>query len=78
MKAKNNSQEPNQTNNSNNSNGYVKRYFDTLKSLIKDEANKPADERSRDIKALILTIIIVSILLLIAWNVPFIHNLIFP
>ncbi len=75
MKPKNNSQESNQ---SNNSGGYVKNFFNTLKSLVQNEKNKPADERSRDIKALILTIIIVAILLLIAWNVPFIHNFLFP
>ena len=64
--------------NTNNSQGYFKRYSSTLKSLIHDEAHKSSEERSRDLKALLLTIIIIPILIFIVWKIPFLHNLIFP
>ena len=64
--------------NTNNSQGYFKRYTSVIKSLIHDETHKSSEERSRDLKALILTIIIVAFLIFIAWKVPFLHNLIFP
>ena len=63
---------------SNEKESYIKRYTSTISSIIKESKNKPADERSRDLKALILTIIIISILIFIFWKVPFLHNLIFP
>ncbi len=62
----------------NNSQSYFGRYFSTIKSLIYNETKKSSEERSKDFKALILTIIIVSILIFIFWKVPFLHNLIFP
>lgn len=55
-----------------------KKYDNTIRSLINDEANKPKEERSRDIKALILTIIIICILIFIAWKIPFIREFLFP
>lgn len=57
---------------------YFKRYSSTISSLIKDAKNKPAEERFRDRTALILTIFIISMIVFIFWNVPFLHNLIFP
>ena len=57
---------------------YIKNYSSTIKSIIHNEINKPQEERSRDLKALILTIIIVSILVVIFLKVPFLHKLIFP
>ena len=63
---------------SNEKESYIKRYTSTISSIIKESKNKPAEERSRDLKALILTIIIISILIFIFWKVPFLHNLIFP
>lgn len=63
---------------SNEKESYFKRYSSTISSLIKDAKNKSPDERSRDLKALILTIIIISILVFIFWKIPFLHNLIFP
>ncbi len=53
-------------------------YFSSIKSVIKDEKLKPQDERSRDFKALLLTIVIISALVFIAWKVPAIHNYLFP
>ena len=61
-----------------NEESYIRRYTSTISSIIKDARKKPAEERSRDFKALILTIIIISILLFIFWKVPFLNNLIFP
>lgn len=55
-----------------------KKYAGTISTLIKDEAKKPAEERSRDLTAAILTIIIISILVFVFWKVPFLHNIIFP
>lgn len=55
-----------------------KKYASTISTLIKDEAKKPAEERSRDLTATILTIIIISILVFVFWKVPFLHNIIFP
>ena len=56
----------------------AKSYINNIKSVIINEKNKPQDERSRDFKALILTIIIISILMFIFWKVPFIRNYLFP
>lgn len=60
------------------SESYFKRYISTIGTLISNEAKKPAEERSKDLLALILTIIIITILILIFWKVPFLNNLIFP
>ncbi len=73
--------DPNNTNtkkNTTNNEGYIKRYTSTFKSLINNEIHKDSDERSRDFKALILTIIIVAILIFIIWKIPFLHSFIFP
>jgi len=67
-------------NNSNNEEkeSYFQRYSSAISSLIKDAKNKPSEECFRDRTALILTIFIISLLVFIFWNVPFLHNLIFP
>ena len=57
---------------------YFKKYINQVGDMIQDERRKPAEERSRDFKALVLTIIIVSILIFIFWKVPFLRNIIFP
>lgn len=57
---------------------YIKKYVSGIGTLIYNETKKPAEERSRDLKALILTIIIVSILIFIFWKVPFLNKLVFP
>ena len=57
---------------------YIQRYSSTIKSLIREQANKPQEERSRDFKALILTLIIIPIIVFIFWKVPFLHKFIFP
>ena len=62
----------------NNSQAYLGRYFSTIKNLIYNETKKSHEERSKDFKALILTIIIISILIFIFWKVPFLHSFIFP
>ena len=65
-------------NNSNRPQGYFKKYFFAFKSLLQSEVNKSSDERAKDFKALILTIIIIAILIFVAWQVPFLHDFIFP
>lgn len=57
---------------------YFKRYVSTIGTLISNEAKKPSEERSKDLLALILTIIIIAILIFVFWKVPFLNNLIFP
>ena len=75
MKINNNSKN---INNKNNVQSYFKKYTRNLTSLIKNEINVPPEERATNFKALILTIIIISILVFIFWKVPFLHNFIFP
>ena len=57
---------------------YAKSYYTSIKSAIQNESQKPQDERARDFKALILTIIIITVLIIVCWNVPFIKNFLFP
>lgn len=57
---------------------YAKSYINNIKSAIQNEANKPQEERARDFKALILTIIIISLLVFVFWKVPLIRNYLFP
>jgi len=71
-------QNTNDNNQSNEKESYFKRYTSTISSIIKDAKNKPSEERFRDRTALIITIFIISMLVFIFWNVPFLHNLIFP
>ena len=73
----NNTKATNQNDSSEN-NSYIKRYSDTIKSLIQQELKKPASEQKKDLKALILTILIISILIVIFFKVPFLNNWIFP
>ena len=63
---------------SNEKESYIKRYTSAISSLIKESKNKSSEERFRDITAIIITIFIISMLVFIFWNVPFLHNLIFP
>lgn len=57
---------------------YLKNFIFSIKSLIQNEKNKPAEERSKDLTALVLTIIIVTIILFIFWKVPFLKKFLFP
>ncbi len=57
---------------------YAKQYINNFKTLIKNEAAKPQEERSRDFKALVLTVIIISFLLILFWKIPFLRNYLFP
>ena len=56
----------------------AKSYINDIKSAIHNETLKPQEERARDFKALILTIIIISILVFVFWKVPVIRNYLFP
>ena len=82
MKIKNKSKEYTDKKNQNFDNitpqTYFKRYSSTIKELISSEVNKSQEERSKDLKALIITIVIVAILIFVFWKVPFLHSLIFP
>lgn len=56
----------------------LKEIVSNIPTLISDELKKPKGERSKDLKALALTIIIVSIIIFIFIKVPFLNKLIFP
>lgn len=55
-----------------------KQYSTDFKSLIRNEFKKPKEERSKDLIALVLTLIIVAIIIFICWKVPALHNFLFP
>ena len=57
---------------------YVKKYISSFATLIYNETKKPKEERSKDMIALVLTIIIVTIIVIVFWKVPFLKNIIFP
>ena len=80
IKIKNKSQKypENLENENSKKDSYFKRYADSIKDLIINETKKSPDERSRDLTALILTIIIISILVFLFWKIPFLNNLLFP
>ena len=50
----------------------------SIPHLIREQAKKPQKERSDSLKALILTILIVSIIIFIFIKIPFLNKLIFP
>lgn len=68
----------NQTDNNGNNQSIFKKYSNNLKSLIQAEIKKPKEERSKDLIALIITLIIVAIIIFICWKVPVLHDFIFP
>lgn len=55
----------------------LKDLADSFPSFIENQKKKSKEERSTDLKALILTIIIVSIIIFIFLKVPFLRNLLF-
>lgn len=55
-----------------------KKYLKTIGTILYDETKKPKEERSKDLTALILTIIIVAIIIIVFWKVPVLHNFLFP
>lgn len=57
---------------------YFKRYISSIGDLIYKETKKSPEERSKDLKALILTIIIVTVIIFVFIKVPFLNKLIFP
>ena len=56
----------------------LKDLLNNVPSLIKNHKQKPKDERSKDIKALFLTLAIVSIIILAFVKIPFLQKLVFP
>lgn len=56
----------------------AKSYLGDIKEAIKNEAQKPKEEKSKDLKAMLLTVVIVAILLFVFWKIPFIRNYLFP
>ena len=56
----------------------LKDLFSSIPTFIREQSKKPHDERSKSLKALLLTILIVSILIFIFIKVPFLNKLLFP
>ncbi len=56
----------------------LKQFVSSIATLIYNETKKPKEERSKDMIALVLTIIIVTIIVIVFWKVPFLKNIIFP
>ena len=56
----------------------IKELFIGVKDAIKNESNKPEQERKKDIQALFITLIIVSIIVFLFFKVPFLKKILFP
>ena len=57
---------------------HFKSSFQGIARGIYNETKASNEDRSKNLKALLLTVIIMAILLFIFWNVPFIRNFLFP
>lgn len=55
-----------------------KKYFQIIGTALYNETKKSKEERSKDIFALVLTIIIVAIIVFIFWKVPVLNKFLFP
>ena len=55
-----------------------KKYFQIIGTALYNETKKSKEERSKDIFALVLTIIIVAIIVFIFWKVPVLYKFLFP
>lgn len=55
-----------------------KKYFQIIGTAIYNETKKNKEERSKDILALVLTIVIIAIIVFIFWKVPVLNNFLFP
>lgn len=60
---------------------YISLFSDSIKSLgnlIKEGANQPKEEKKKALKAILLTVLIIGILLVIAFNIPAVKEYLFP
>ena len=55
-----------------------KKYFQIIGTALYNETKKSKEERSKDIFALVLTIIIVAIIVFVFWKVPVLKKFLFP
>lgn len=55
----------------------VSSYFQTIGSLIADERKKPASERKKDLKALLITMVIMCVIIFLFFKIPFLRNFMF-
>lgn len=55
-----------------------KQYLKSIGTLLYNETKKPKQERSKDLLALILTIIIVTIIIIVFCKIPVLRNFLFP
>lgn len=57
---------------------YIKSYIQKIGTLLYNESKKSQQEKKKDINALIITILIVAILLIICFQIPFVKKFLFP
>lgn len=55
-----------------------KKYIQAIGSALYEETKKSKEERSKDLFAVILTLIIVGILFFVFWKIPAVKNYLFP
>ena len=55
-----------------------KKYIQAIGSALYEETKKSKEERSRDLFAIVLTLIIVGILFFVFWKIPAVKNYLFP
>jgi len=76
---KSNSAEPTPTKNKRPYNlGTFKTSLKSIAQGLYNETSKNNQYRNKNIKALILTIIFMTVLIFVFWNIPFIRNFLFP
>lgn len=56
----------------------VRELFSEIPNLIRAESKKPAEERSKDLLALVLTLIIVAIIIFVFFKIPVLKKFLFP
>lgn len=63
------------TNNTDDKNFSIKKYISAIGQIIYNETKKDKQERTRDIIALVITLLFVSMIVYICWKIPFLNNL---
>ena len=57
---------------------YTKMGVQSIGTVLYNHTKKSKNERSKDIKALVITLVIMIILVLLFWNIPFLKKFLFP
>jgi molecular chaperone DnaJ len=57
---------------------YATTYAQSIHDMIQNHSKKSKDERSKDIKALVIALVFMVVLIILFWKVPFLRNILFP